>query len=70
LKSCKTCGRMIYWGIDPDGRNVPLDTEHGVYSIEGDVVGGLAIRRLDRTEAMAAHWCRGRVGDDPDNKTA
>lgn len=51
--TCRGCGKVIVWGVTPDGKRIPLDPKPPVYRTEER--GAEVIAARDR-EAMVSHF--------------
>lgn len=53
--TCRGCGKPIVWGIDPDGKKIPLDPRAPVYALNHLPVGGDPHVERDH-DSMVSHF--------------
>lgn len=58
MATCKGCGKVIWWGVDPDGNTIPLDPTAPVYEVGIEEALGTRhkVTRCDRRLVMVSHF--------------
>lgn len=54
LTPCKGCKKQMAWGLDTNGKTIPLDVRAPVYLILEDEPGVLRVRRAKAGEKLLA----------------
>ena len=53
---CTYCGRPIVWGVDGNGKRIPLDPRPPVYRVFHPQAGGRTCTLARDTSAMVSHF--------------
>lgn len=56
MSNCKGCGKKIVWGIDENGKTIPLDPAPPIYMLACMTTRGQEVTRAPRNEYMVSHF--------------